>query len=163
MTEVPPPLWTRSMSRELPWLSAHDAWQFIDDANTGYAVRHLLHRSEPVTILWFPETDSVSHKQCRGQFGLTRRTIAKADQLIGRVTRELHETGRFDSTYFILVSDHGHHGGRVQHLRHFDLANDFFFRPRKVNSQGQWIGGGIGLSVRRRRVANRHPNTLARI
>jgi hypothetical protein len=157
MTEVPPPLWTRSMTRELPWLSAHDAWQFIDDANTGYAVRHLLHRDEPVTILWFPETDSVSHKQCRGQFGLTRRTIAKADRLIGRVACELRETGRFDSTYFILVSDHGHHGGRVQHLRHFDLANDFFFRPRKVNGQGQWVGGGLGLSVRRHRVANRHP------
>nr|ADI22071.1 hypothetical protein [uncultured myxobacterium HF0200_08J13] len=157
MTEVPPPLWTRSMSRELPWLSAHDAWQFIDDANTGYAVRHLLHRSEPVTILWFPETDSVSHKQCRGQFGLTRRTIAKADCLIGRVTSELRQTGRFDSTYFILVSDHGHHGGRVQHLRHFDLANDFFFRPRKVNSRGHWVGGGLGLSVRSHRVANRHP------
>lgn len=157
MTEVPPPLWTRSMARELPWLSAHDAWQYIDDANAAYAVRHLLHRSEPVTILWFPETDSVSHKQCRGQFGLTRRTIAKADRLIGRVCDELRETGRFDSTYFVLVSDHGHHGGRVQHLRHFDLANDFFFRPRKVDGQGNWVGGGLGMSVRTHRVWNRHP------
>lgn len=157
MTDVPPPLWTRSMARELPWLSAHEAWQYIDDANTAYALRHLLHLDDPVTILWFPETDSVSHKHCRGQFGLTRRTIAKADRLIGRVCCELRETNKFESTFFVLVSDHGHHGGRVQHLRHFDLANDFFYQPRQVNCDGQWVGGGLGLSVRTHRVWNQHP------
>ena len=157
MTDVPPPLWTRSMARELPWLSAHEAWQYIDDANTVYALRHLLHLDDPVTILWFPETDSVSHKHCRGQFGLTRLTIAKADRLIGRVCCKLRETGKFDSTFFVLVSDHGHHGGRVQHLRHFDLANDFFYQPRQINCDGEWVGGGLGLSVRTHRVCNQHP------
>lgn len=157
MTELPPLLWTRSMSGQLPWLGAHNAWQFVDDANAGYAMKHLLHRRDPVTVLWFPETDSVSHKMCRGQFGLTRRTIAQADRLIGQVVEELKATGEFDRSYLMLVSDHGHHGGRVQHLKHFDLASDFFFRPREVTRDGEWVGGGMGLSVRMHRHWNRHP------
>jgi hypothetical protein len=157
MTELPPLLWTRSMSREMPWLGAHNAWQYVDDANANYAIKHLLHRRDPVTILWFPETDSASHKMCRGQFGETRRTIAEADKLVGRVVEELKATGEFERTYFLLVSDHGHHGGRVQHLKHFDLANNFFYRPREVTGEGEWIGGGLGVSVRMHRHWNRHP------
>ena len=157
MTEVPPLMWTRSISKELPWLAAHNAWQYVDDANANYALRHLLHRNDPVTILWLPETDSVSHKHCRGQFGKTRQTIAKADQLIGEVVDELKRTGEFESTYFLLVSDHGHHGGRVQHLKHFDIANELFYRARKVRRDGTWVGGGLGMSVRMHRFWNRHP------
>lgn len=157
MTEVPPLLWTRSISRELPWMGAHSAWEFIDDANANYALRHLLHRDEPVTILWLPETDSVSHKHCRGQFGKTRQTIAKADQLIGQVVDELKRTGEFESTYFLLVSDHGHHGGQTEHLRHFDVANELFFRAREVKRDGTWVGGGLGMSVHMHRSWNRHP------
>lgn len=157
MTELPPLLWTRSMAQELPFLGAHNAWQYVDDSNTSYALKHLLHRRDPVTILWFPETDSVSHKKCRGQFGETRGTIARADALIGRIVEELRATGEFERTYFLLVSDHGHHGGRVQHLKHFDLASDFFYRPREVTQDGRWIGGGMGVSVRMHRHWNRHP------
>lgn len=157
MTELPPLLWTRSMAQELPFLGAHNAWQYVDDSNASYAMKHLLHRRDPVTILWFPETDSVSHKKCRGQFGQTRRTIARADSLIGEIVDELKETSEFESTYFLLVSDHGHHGGRVQHLKHFDLASDFFYRPREVTKDGKWIGGGMGVSVRMHRHWNRHP------
>jgi len=157
MTELPPLLWTRSMSRELPWFHAHDAWQFIDDANTNFAMRHLIHRDNPVTVLWLPETDSVSHKRCRGQFGETRRTIAQADRLIGQVIGELRATERLETTTLLLVSDHGHHGGQTTHIRHFDLASDLFFRPREVNGSGEWVGGGLGLSVRMHRFWNRHP------
>jgi arylsulfatase A-like enzyme len=157
MTEVPPLMWTRSISRELPWLEAHNAWQYVDDANANYALQHLLHLEQPVTILWMPETDSVSHKHCRGQFGKTRRTIAKADQLIDQVVSELKRRGTFEQTYFLLVSDHGHHGGRDQHLRHFDVANELFFRARKVTKDGAWVGGGMGMSVRMHRSWNRHP------
>ena len=162
MTELPPLLWTRSMSREMPWLGAHNAWQFIDDANANYAIKHLLHRRDPVTILWFPETDTVSHKMCRGQFGETRRTIAEADKLVGRIVDELKAAGEFERTYFLLVSDHGHHGGRVEHLKHFDLASNFFFRPREVTREGKWVGGGLGVSVRMHRHWNRHPGQHAR-
>ena len=67
MTEVPPLLWTRSMVRYLPWFQSQNAWKYVDDANTHYAKKFLLGEKQgerqPVTILWLPETDSVSHKK----------------------------------------------------------------------------------------------------
>lgn len=159
MTEVPPTLWTRSMTRQLPWFESHNAWQYIDEANANYGVRHLVHRDAPVTVLWFPETDSVSHKCSRGQFGTTRRTIARADELLSTVVDELRAIGKFETTCFMLVSDHGHHGGRTTHLRHFDIANELFFSPRVIGSAANLAeGGGLGASVRMHRFWNRHPD-----
>lgn len=157
MTEVPPPLWSRSLTRQMPYFQTHRAWEYMDEANADYAVKNLLGRREKVTVIWMPETDTCSHKQCRGQFGMTRRTIARADELLGTVIDELSAQGRLESTYLMLVSDHGHIGGQDTHLSHFDLASDFFFRPRRVNSHGEWTGGGLGLSVRMHRYENRHP------
>lgn len=156
MTEAPPLLWTRSMARHMPYFHSQEAWKYIDDANSHYAVRHLIPRHAPVTIIWLPETDSVSHKQCRGQFGMTRRTIARADRLLGKVVDELEAQLRLNHTYFLLVSDHGHHGGRTTHLSHFDIANQVIFRPREMTADGEWVGGGLGLSVRQHRSWNRH-------
>lgn len=162
MTEVPPMLWTRSLIRNMPYLRAHEAWKYIDDANTHYALKYLISQEMPVSIIWLPETDSVSHKQSRGQFGSTRRTIALADRLIGKMVDALKARGLMDSTYLMLVSDHGHHGGRSQHLTKFDLANDLFHRPRTIDQSGNWIGGGMGLSVRMHRFWNRHPEDQSR-
>lgn len=161
MTEMPPLLWTRSMARVLPYFRAQEAWRYIDDANADFAVRHLIRQYRPVTIIWMPETDSVSHKECRGQFGSTRRTIARADRLVGEVVAELEAQGRIDSTYLMLVSDHGHLGGRNEHLSRFDLADEFFFCPRQVTRDGRWVGGGLGLSVRQHRSANWHKGDRA--
>lgn len=164
MTEVPPVLWTRSLVKHMPLLRSHEASDYIDNANTDFAIRHLLtpHRqansNRPVTILWLPETDTISHKKSRGQFGMTRRTIAEADVLIGKVIDELRVRGQLKSTYLMLVSDHGHHGGQTKHLANFDLANHMFFRPREVDEQGNWVGGGLGMSVRMHRFWNRHPD-----
>lgn len=162
MTEMPPILWSRSLVHEMPYFHMHEAWNYIDDANTHYAQWHLIDREKPVTVIWLPETDSVSHKKSRGQFGLTRRTIARADQLIGRVVKQLRDQNRLCRTYFLLVSDHGHHGGRNSHLSHFDLANQFFFHPRELSRDGRWIGGGLGLSVRQHRTWNKHPEDTGR-
>ncbi len=156
MTETPPPLWSRSLARTVPYLKAQDAWKYIDDANANYAVRQLMPREQPVMIVWLPETDSVSHKQCRGQFGATRRTIAQADQLIGQVVAEFKAQGRLRSTYFCLVSDHGHHGGRTGHLSLFDVAHELFYRPRELDAEGRWTGGGLGLTVRQHRERAHH-------
>lgn len=162
MTEVPPVLWTRSLVKHMPLLRSHEAWKYIDNANTDYAIQHLLTPNRaaaskrPVTILWLPETDSVSHKQSRGQFGSTRRTIAEADTLIGQVIDELRSQGRLNKTYFMLISDHGHHGGQSRHLSNFDIANEMFFQSRQVDENGRWVGGGLGLSVRMHRSWNRH-------
>ena len=133
MTEVPPPLWSRSLTRQMPYFQTHRAWEYMDDANADYAVKNLLGRREKVTIIWLPETDTCSHKNCRGQFGLTRRTIAQADLLLGNVVDELAAQGRLESTYLMRVSDHGHVGGRDTHLSQFDLATDYFVHPRRVN------------------------------
>ncbi len=162
MTEVPPPLWSRSLARHMPYLQTNRAWESMDEANAEYAVKHLLGRREAVTVIWLPETDTCSHKCSRGQFGMTRRTIAKADRLLGSVVEELRAQGRLQSTYLMLVSDHGHLGGRETHLSHFDIATDFFFRPREVNAEGEWTGGGLGLSVRMHRYENRHPGDSAK-
>ncbi len=162
MTDMPPILWSRSLVREMPYFHMQEAWKYIDDANTHYAKWHLLDEEKPVTIIWLPETDSVSHKKSRGQFGLTRRTIARADRLIGQVVDQLREQNRLCRTYFLLVSDHGHHGGRNTHLSHFDLANQFFFHPREVTREGKWTGGGLGLSVRQHRVWSKHPEHTGR-
>src|SRR5262245_2296511 len=156
MTDMPPALWTRSMTRVLPYFRSQEAWRYVDDANTDFAVRHLIRQYRPVTIIWLPETDSVSHKECRGQFGSTRRTIARADRLVGEVVAELEAQNRLDSTYLLLVSDHGHLGGRTTHLSRFDLADEFFYNPRQMTRDGRWTGGGLGLSVRQHRLANWH-------
>lgn len=156
MTDTPPPLWSRSLARTVPHLNAHDAWKYIDDANANYAVRQLIPREQPVTIVWLPETDSVSHKECRGQFGATRRTIARADQLIGQMVAELKAQNRLRSTYFCLVSDHGHHGGRTGHLSLFDVAHELFYRPRELDADGRWVGGGLGVTVRQHRERAHH-------
>ena len=156
MTDMPPVLWTRSMARVLPYFRSQQAWRYIDDANADFAVRHLIRQYRPVTIIWLPETDSVSHKECRGQFGSTRRTIARADRLVGEVVSELEAQNRLGSTYLILVSDHGHLGGRATHLSRFDLADEFFYNPRQMTRDGRWVGGGLGLSVRQHRSANWH-------
>ena len=156
MTEMPPLLWTRSMVRYMPYFQANEAWRFIDDANSHYAIQHLIPRDNPVTIIWLPETDSVSHKLSRGQFGMTRRTIAQADRLIGCIIQELEKQQRLESSFLMLVSDHGHHGGRLTHLAHFDLANEVFHRSRELTRDGRWVGGGLGMSVRQHRYWNRH-------
>ena len=158
MNQIPPLLWSRSLVHHMPYFQSHKSEEYIDDANTDYTIRHLLTRRDPVTVIWLPETDSISHKKGRGQFGLTRRTIAHADRLIGKILDELHNQHRLDSTYFMLVSDHGHHGGRQRSLSHFDLAHEFFFQPREVSKLGEYLGGGLGMSVRQHRLWNRHPN-----
>jgi arylsulfatase A-like enzyme len=155
MSDLSPRLWTRYLADETPYLGTQNADRFIDEANTVYAVEHLLRQQDDVMIVWLPETDTVSHHEFRGQFGMARRSIAEADQMIGEVVGHLRRQGRLDKTYLILVSDHGHHGGRFEHLDRFDLANEFFHRPRERTADGRWVGGGLGLTVRQHRWTNK--------
>ena len=158
MTEFPPVPWSRSLTKFVPYLQYHDSWRYMDDANADFAKNFLFAHESPITIIWLPETDSVSHHDfSRGQFGTTRRTIARADMLIGQMVSELQGRGRLDRTYFILCSDHGHHGGRTSNLAHYDIADEFFHKSRILSTDGSWVGGGLGLSVRQHRVWNRHP------
>jgi arylsulfatase A-like enzyme len=158
MTDFPPVPWSRSLTKYVPYFQYHNSWRYMDEANTDYAKNFLFERLSPVTIVWLPETDSVSHHDySRGQFGATRRIIARADALIGQMVAELEARHRLDRTYFILCSDHGHHGGQTANLSHYDLSDEFFFKPRLLTPDGTWVGGGLGLSVRQHRFWNRHP------
>jgi arylsulfatase A-like enzyme len=162
MTDFPPVTWSRSLTKYVPYMQYHQSWRYIDDANADYARNFLFERNSPVTIIWLPSTDSISHHEfSRGQFGTTRRTIARADVLIGQMVQEVEARGRLDRTYFILCSDHGHHGGRTTHLAHFDMADEFFHKSRIVTADGTWVGGGLGLSVRQHRFWNKHPEDRA--
>jgi len=162
MTEFPPIPWSRSLTKFVPYFQYHDSWRYMDEANVDYAKHFLFERQSPVTIIWLPETDSVSHHDySRGQFGATRKIIAKADVLIGQMLAELDAQRRLDRTYFILCSDHGHHGGQTANLSHYDLADEFFYKPRLLTADGKWVGGGLGLSVRQHRFWNRHPEDKA--
>ena len=162
MSDFPPVTFSRSLAKYVPFMQYHQSWRYIDDANADYARNFLFERNSPVTIIWLPATDSVSHHDfSRGQFGTTRRIIARADVLIGQMLEEVQGRGRLDRTYFILCSDHGHHGGRTTHLAHFDIADEFFHKSRIVSADGTWVGGGLGLSVRQHRFWNKHPEDKA--
>ena len=122
MSELTPALWTRYLADEAPPFGTHQSKRYVDEANTAYAVDNLFNEDHAVTVVWLPETDSVSHSEYRGQFGVARRTIVEADGLIGEMVGELKRRGRFENTYLLLVSDHGHLGGRFAHLERYDLV-----------------------------------------
>ena len=44
--------------------------------------------------------------------------------VIGQIIAEFRAHDRLRTTYFCLVSDHGHHGGRTGHLSLFDVAHE---------------------------------------
>lgn len=154
MSELTPALWTRYLTDEAPPLGTHQSERYVDEANTAYAVDNLFNEDHAVTIVWLPETDSASHNEFRGQFGVARRSIVEADALIGEMVSELKRRDRLQSTYLMLVSDHGHIGGRFDHLQRYDLVNEFFHRPSRVDDNGNRVGGGLGLSVQQYRYSN---------
>jgi len=154
MNDLAPQFWSRYFADDAPFLGVQQAEQYIDEVNTDYAIDNLFRSDHAVTLVWLPETDAVSHHEFRGQFGMARRTIAEADRLIGKMISSLQRQNRLKKTYLILVSDHGHIGGRFSHLERFDLVNEFFHRPSKIDSEGRWVGGGLGLSVRQHRYFN---------
>ena len=148
MSELTPALWTRYLTDEAPPFGTHQSERYVDEANTAYAVDNLFNEDHAVTVVWLPETDSASHNDFRGQFGVARRSIVEADGLIGEMVAELRRRDRLKNTYLLLVSDHGHIGGRFGHLDRYDLVNEFFHQPARVDDSGNRVGGGLGLSVR---------------
>ena len=155
MTDLSPALWTRYITDEAPYLGTQKADRYIDEANTAYAVEQMLRSKDDVMIVWLPENDTVSHHEYRGQFGMARRSLAEVDRMLGEVVGHLRRQKRLEKTYLMVVSDHGHIGGRFQHLHRYDIANEFFHRPREIDSKGNWFGGGLGLSVKQYRYENR--------
>lgn len=85
---------------------------------------------------------------------MARRTLVEADQAIGEMVKTLSRKSLLESTYLILISDHGHIGGRTSHLERFDITNEFFHHPADVDGSNRRVGGGLGLTVRQDRYVN---------
>lgn len=162
MGALSPDMWTRYLADEIPYLSTHRSDRFIDETNSSYTMRHLFNKHSDVTVVWLPENDTVSHHEYRGQFGMARRALSEADAQIGAMIDRLKNLGEFDRTYLVLISDHGHHGGRFEHLNRFDLANEVFHHSREVDVRGMRTGGGLGMTVRMDRYTNATKGDLPR-
>jgi hypothetical protein len=144
----PPPQWLHravntigpfALSTKLPWR--------LDGVNVQYAVEELLGNPDArIIAVWFPMVDKTSHHSGRGQFGAARRELALADRYLGRILARLRQLRWEDSTYLILVSDHGHLGGDASVNRSCNLPRDWAHRQLGCNVKvvGQeWTHPGI--------------------
>jgi arylsulfatase A-like enzyme len=106
----------------------------MDTVNTQYAIEEMIgHPEARVLFVWFPMVDKTSHFSPRGQFGAARRDLVIADRYFGQLLRRLEEVGWRDNTYIMLISDHGHMGGKTAVNQAANLASEWAFRKLGVN------------------------------
>jgi len=91
-----------------------------------------------VMLIWLPGNDIVSEQTPHGQFGGARHTIARMDEDLGRIVARFKIRHRFEKTYFILVSDHGHAGGHDVVNQRFDVKREIFHAYLQMNVVGMW-------------------------
>ncbi len=117
-----------------PFIAGTTVPQQLDVIDARYVTEELLGDPDAQVIAaWFPMTDKICHFNGRGQFGPARREIARFDREFGRMLKRMRQIGWTDSTYLILVSDHGHLGGEQAINRRANLAADFFYRELGCN------------------------------
>ncbi len=144
----PPPYWFHEAINTIgPFGLPARLPRKVDRVNAQYTVDYILDDpSARVIAVWFPMVDKTSHTAARGQFGSARRDLALVDRDIGEILARLHEKGWSRSTYFILVSDHGHLGGERGVNRACNLPRDWAHRQLGCNVQvvGQeWMHPGL--------------------
>jgi len=106
----------------------------LDVINGRYVIEEMLGDPDArVMAAWFPMVDKVSHHSARGQYGAARRELVVFDRFFGRMMKRLGQVGWGDSTYLILVSDHGHVGGEREVSHRCNLARELFFRRLGCN------------------------------
>jgi hypothetical protein len=110
----------------------------MDAVQTRYALDLVSSPKVKVMLAWLPSNDVVSEQTPHGQFGGARQTIARMDGDIGKIVERLKIRNRFDNTYFILVSDHGHIGGDEMVNRRFDVMREIFHAYLQMNVVGMW-------------------------
>lgn len=119
----------------------------VDEVNTEYAIRELIGDPDArVIAVWLPMVDKTCHHSRHGQFGLARRDLVLADRYVGRLLARLKEVHWDQSTYLILLSDHGHLGGDTAVNRSCNLPRDWAHRLLGCNAKvvGQeWTHPGI--------------------
>ena len=110
----------------------------MDDVQTRFAVDMASSPQAKVMLVWLPSNDVVSEHTPHGQFGGARPTIARMDADLGQIVGRLKNRHRFDNTYFILVSDHGHAGGHEVVNKRFDVKREVFHAYFQMNVVSMW-------------------------
>ncbi len=113
----------------------------MDEVQTRFALDLASSPKVRVMLVWLPRTDSSSEHTPHGQFGGTRATVARVDECIGKIVAQLKARRRFERTYFILASDHGHSGGEGGEEtvnRRFDVERELFHAHLHMNVRSMW-------------------------
>ncbi len=110
----------------------------MDEVQTRFALDLASSPKVKVMLIWLPSTDVISEHTPHAQFGGSRPTIARMDEDLGQIVDRLKNRGRFENTYFILVSDHGHAGGHDIVNKRFDVKREVFHAQLQMNVVGAW-------------------------
>ncbi len=112
-------------------------WE-MDAAQTRFAVDLASSPQARVMLVWLPSNDVASEHTPHGQFGGARQTIARMDGDLGQIVGRLKNRHRFENTYFILVSDHGHAGGHEVVNKRFDVKREVFHAHLQMSVMSMW-------------------------
>ncbi len=110
----------------------------MDEVQTRFALDLASDPKVKVMLVWLPGNDVVSEQTPHGQFGGARPTIARMDQDLGQIVERFKIRHRFEKTYFLLVSDHGHAGGHDVVNQRFDVKREVFHAYLQMNVVGAW-------------------------
>lgn len=110
----------------------------IDAVQTRFALDLASSQDARVMLVWLPANDVISEKNLHGQFGGGRQTIANVDESIGKIIKRLKIRNRFENSYFILVSDHGHAGGPYAIEGRYDVMREVFHARLAMNVTSMW-------------------------
>ncbi len=144
----PPTQWLHQAVNAVdnPFTASWDIPEELDRINARYVIEELLGDPQArVIAAWFPMVDKHAHHHGRGQFGPTRRVIVAFDVLLGKMMRRLRQVHQAESTYVLLLSDHGHVGGEVEAPRHAQLIEALLHRQFGCNVRvvdKRWIVPG---------------------
>jgi hypothetical protein len=132
--------WLRRKYRSFDRRSADSLMQVAGYANW--------HNEWPTLILhYFPGVDEVAHR-VGVESDHYARALRNVDEQIGRICTALEEAGIADSTYFVLVSDHGHVRLDDRQETAADALRESGMRVYDDFSESRWSGVTRG-SLRR--------------
>ncbi|MEE9558366.1 MAG: alkaline phosphatase family protein [Candidatus Brocadiales bacterium] len=144
-----PTFYDETLTKTVRILGTHQIKPKFDEINTEYTVNYVIKFKYDVMYTWLPGADVKSHETPRGQWGAARKQIYLIDKKIGELVDKLKLEGKYDRTYIILYSDHGHMGGKDFINQNFDITNDFFYKSI-VDKDGDGElddGSGLGFNV----------------
>jgi len=111
----------------------------MDEVQTRFAVNLASEPKIKVMMVWVPSNDVVSEQTPHGQFGGARSTLARMDGDLGQIVERLKIRHRFEKTYFILLSDHGHSGGHDIVNQRYNVKREVFHAYLQMNVIDAWF------------------------